>query len=128
MTAVLERLGTETLPHAASSAREARRIARGLAAPFIADEDMLFEVDLLVSEAVTNAYLHGTGDIRVAVAVASKHIRVEVCDHGPRNGFDPRGDNGRGLDLIRATTREWKTHWGLELSSDETRLWFEVPV
>lgn len=75
---------------------------------------------LLVTELVTNAFLHGsrgTGDetIRLRVTMPDGALRVEVTDSGP--GFEPPaftqappspgGFSGRGLYLVDSLSERW---------------------
>jgi len=91
--------------------------------------ELLFDIDVLLSELVTNAVRHGGagGDstVVVHVALAQDALRVEVCDQGP--GFTPpraprphlRG-GGNGLVLLdRLSSR-----WGVSID-DGTCVWFE---
>lgn len=110
--------------------RRARRVVRELAAKVVADGDLLDDVELMTSEAVANAVLHGSGLVTVTVSTDGRVLRVEVADDGPARadpaGADPHGrrrlDHGRGLTVIDALAREW----GLDQSPGRTRLWFTV--
>ncbi|HWH44566.1 MAG TPA: ATP-binding protein [Thermoleophilaceae bacterium] len=86
-------------------------------------------VALLVSEVVTNAFRHGSGNgpVRVRVTVDDA-IKVEVRDSG--DGFvpAPRGSaqdepGGWGLYLVGSLAKEW----GAE-SDGGTRVWFTLPL
>ena len=60
--------------------------------------------ELIVSELVTNAMVHGEGPIEVRLAWACGELWAEIHDHGSgrpirqRPGTD--GERGRGLELI----------------------------
>jgi anti-sigma regulatory factor (Ser/Thr protein kinase) len=98
--------------------------------PF-ADDTVLDDVRLLVSELVTNSLMHSgagpTGRIDLTVEVRSDTVRVSVRDQG--SGFDhrprrrgPRG-SGWGLFLLNELSDEW----GIERFPDDgTAVWFEV--
>ncbi|REF00301.1 anti-sigma regulatory factor (Ser/Thr protein kinase) [Thermomonospora umbrina] len=120
----MEILGKHTVPRAASAVRDGRREVQRIAEVFTADTDVLYDLGVLTSEAVTNAYLHGTGGIDVTVSRTIRGIRVEVRDHGCEHDQADRRDNGRGLTAIRVLS----TRWGMEMGPHETRLWFEVAL
>jgi anti-sigma regulatory factor (Ser/Thr protein kinase) len=99
-----------TLPSSVSTPAAARAFARealdkGNASVRIED------VALVVSELVTNAVVHGDGDITLNVVVAEGAILVEVEDREPElpGRLDPRVDaeSGRGLLLVSRIAREW---------------------
>lgn len=99
-----------TLPSSVSTPAAARAFARealdrGHAAVRIED------VALVVSELVTNAVVHGDGDITLDVVVAGDAIRVEVEDREPElpDQLDAGADaeSGRGLLLVSRIATEW---------------------
>lgn len=125
----MERLGGDlTLPGDRRDGREGqavRRTVRERAAKVIAKADALDDIELMSAEAIANAVLHGSGDIRITVATDGFRLRVEVRDEGPRYGDaygQTRINHGRGLTVIDALASEW----GFDGNSRETRLWFEV--
>jgi len=74
-------------------------------------DDFLSDVELVVSELVTNATLHGQPPILVRLGTVDECVRVEVADLGrtlPMQMLD-RTDNttGRGLSLVAALSRQW---------------------
>ena len=74
-------------------------------------DDFLSDVELVVSELVTNATLHGQPPILVRLGTVQECVRVEVADLGrtlPMQMLD-RTDNttGRGLSLVAALSRQW---------------------
>jgi serine/threonine-protein kinase RsbW len=90
----------------------------------------LRDVQLLVSELVTNAVRHANldvGDVIVLVIELADHaLRVEV--HDPGGGFvpkapspDPVRPSGWGLFLVA----ELADRWGVD-SDDTTLVWFEL--
>jgi anti-sigma regulatory factor (Ser/Thr protein kinase) len=112
-------------PEAASLARHA---LDGLA-PAVPD-GRLRDVQLLVSELVTNAVRHAdlaAGEsIRLVVELAERALRVEV--HDPGGGFvpsapspDPARPSGWGLYLVAELSDRWGVH-----SNDATLVWFEL--
>ncbi|TYK45465.1 ATP-binding protein [Actinomadura decatromicini] len=99
----------------------ARRKIRNFAASVVS-ADAADDVELMVSEAMANALIHGLGGALVTVIVTEKALRVEVRDHGPGFIIAGRVDHGRGLAIINALAPRWKS------DADErgTCLWFEV--
>ena len=78
---------------------------------------------LLISELVTNAVLHGTGEIRLTIDVAGRDARFTVCDEGdgkPAVRPEPGPDGGWGLRLVG----QLATRWGVR--EGRTQVWFEV--
>ncbi|WP_395103610.1 ATP-binding protein [Actinomadura sp. SCN-SB] len=132
MTAAMERLGD---PLRVSGGRDDRRrgqavrgAVRERAAALVGDPELLDDIELMTSEALANAVLHGSGPIGVTVATNGRRLRVEVRDEGPAAApAEPgrrRTDHGRGLTVIGALAADW----ALERSETETRLWFEVEL
>lgn len=85
-------------------------------------EDLL----LVVSELVTNAVLHGHGDIALRLAFDGEHVVGSVSDEG--HGFahdvhhrDRTRDGGHGLNLVSQLTTDWGMH------PQTSHVWFEVP-
>jgi anti-sigma regulatory factor (Ser/Thr protein kinase) len=92
-------------------------------------EDEMFDVAVLTTEIVTNAFRHGgAGEdetIVVHVAIAADVLRIEVCDRG--QGFSrpevprPRADGGgNGLLLVERLSSSWGV-----AGDDGTCVWFE---
>lgn len=77
-------------------------------------DDFLSDVELVVSELVTNATLHGEPPILVRLGTLNGCVRVEVADLGrtlPIQMLDGHNNTtGRGLSLVAALSR----HWGIE--------------
>ena len=99
-----------------------------LLAPYLAQRD-LQDVEVLVSELVTNAVRHGhlseDDTIVVHLAIGADVLRVEVCDPGP--GFErpavlrPRASGGgHGLRLVDRLSASWGV-----AGDDGTCVWFE---
>jgi anti-sigma regulatory factor (Ser/Thr protein kinase) len=83
------------------------------------------DVELLVSELVSNAVRHGEAPVSLDVRREDDVLRVEVQDAGTGPGPRMRpGDRGGGFGL-RLVDRV-ATRWGVERGS--TRVWFELDL
>jgi two-component sensor histidine kinase len=89
------------------------------------DDGLLIDLQLIVSELVTNSVRYGPGEaIEVEIAVAeSGSITCEVEDHGRgevamRETTDEGG--GFGLRIVDALASSWGVREG------STRVWFEL--
>jgi len=95
-----------------------------------APDEFTTDVQLLASELVTNALIHGElrPDDRIYVKLSQRKdsIRVEVCDpgHGPGEP-EPRGEpglrGGFGLWLVEHVS----SRWGIQRNR-RTCVWFEM--
>jgi anti-sigma regulatory factor (Ser/Thr protein kinase) len=111
---------------------EAPRLTRRAVAerPELADPDLRFVLNLLLTELVTNAVRHAgldPGDrIELRIVVDDDVVSVRVTDHGrgtralPSVPEDER-ESGRGLLLVTAIAERW----GVEVSAG-TSVWFEL--
>lgn len=99
-------------------------LSEGLDAPaiarrFVAEEaaelpaDLVADAELLVSELVTNAVVHGRAAITLRVCVDPPGIGIAVHDRG-NSEFDlsdalpdPTLPHGRGLLIVRALASSW---------------------
>ncbi|MFL5893900.1 MAG: SpoIIE family protein phosphatase, partial [Thermoleophilaceae bacterium] len=94
--------------------------------------DRLYDVQLLVSEVVTNAVRHGgarAGEhIDLRVALTHDDVRVEVRDPGPGFGdvapAQPAPDHGGGYGLYLVDL--YSAAWGVT-GAEGTCVWFELP-
>ena len=93
-------------PAVASQVPAIRRAVGEVARDRGADEDVLLQINLAVSEAATNAVLHAyrdrakadAGDVRVVVRDDDSYLVVHIHDDGM--GLSPRPDSpGLGLGL-----------------------------
>lgn len=111
------------LPRDASSVAFARHELRRLRGELPAGR--LAELQLVVTELVTNALLHGQGAIRLDVQVALRGVRGAVGDEGGGFAYElrawgPEAASGRGLQIVAALTTAWGVHEGISL------VWFEM--
>jgi anti-sigma regulatory factor (Ser/Thr protein kinase) len=113
-----------TLPSDSSAPGLARAAAKrhlnGAVSP-----SRLGELSLVISELVTNASVHGRGQIVLRLQLDGQTVRGEVIDQGA--GFEheirdrgPEDFSGRGLFLVEALTTRWGIHEGT------THVWFEI--
>ena len=81
---------------------------------------------LLVSEVVTNAFLHGRSQTRLHVATTATSARVEVSDDNSRHPVIPLQDHdaldGRGMALVALLA----TRWGVRDEPVGKTVWFEL--
>ena len=113
---------TLTLPRDAGAPRRARALLREHAEDL--DAARLDTAVLLISELVTNAVLHGGGEIRLLIDVDRDRLaRFAVSDEGggsPVVRDDPGADGGWGLRLVGQLAARWGVLEG------RTQVWFEV--
>lgn len=91
------------------------------------DPDLIDRVELVTSELVTNALLHGNPPIVLAVPESGDRVRIEVTDRGhgrPLLGLrNPDAMTGRGIALV-ATVAD---RWGVEPRPDGGKtVWAEL--
>ena len=105
----------------------APRIARGLLGQWLPDiaGAELEDAKLLASELVTNAFVHGRGEIVLRAELDEDRLLVEVIDQG--QGFertvrqrDFESVGGRGLGIVDTVASRWGIHEGT------THVWFEL--
>jgi anti-sigma regulatory factor (Ser/Thr protein kinase) len=82
---------------------------------------------LLVSELVTNAYLHACSPVDVQVQCCGEAVSVAVSDTSPDpaevvDAMPRYGSNGRGLQLVDALADEW----GNEIDGNGKTVWFSL--
>lgn len=81
-----------------------------------------FEAQLLVSELVTNAIVHGTGPIRLHLFYDRSYFACAVHDHSERVPMldqpDQFAESGRGLQIVETLG----TTWGWILRAGEGKL------
>lgn len=90
------------------------------------------DVQLVVSELVTNAIEHGHGRIALSIAEAAGTVKIEVsdCNPAPARVRSARHDDpgGRGLMIVATLADAWGvsengcTTWAALLSSESTRM------
>jgi anti-sigma regulatory factor (Ser/Thr protein kinase) len=87
------------------------------------------DLQLAISEVVTNAVRHSGADEPIKLALTPKdgYLCVRVTDSGaglvPRPGaISTEGGAGVGLFLVEQLTRRW----GMTREAGRTRVWFEI--
>ena len=99
-----------TLPAAVSTPAAAREFVREAVAGGRTPV-RLEDLTLVVSELVTNAVVHGAGDVTLHVVADRAAVRVEVRDAAPTVpdllAEEPAGDSGRGLLLVSKIADRW---------------------
>ena len=111
------------VPVPALSASGAARAAVRERFPGVLSRAATSDLELVISELITNGVEHGRGSVRVDVAHSGHEISGSVSDDG--TGFDyeirafPGHDSrGRGLAIVNALV----TRWGIRRGS--THVWF----
>ena len=109
----------------------ASRVARAAVRDHFADalnRDTVSDLELVISELVTNAVEHGHGTVQLAIEHSVLEIHGTVTDDG--NGFDYYAPpnitsqelRGRGLAIVDALV----TSWGIRHGS--TQVWFDITL
>jgi anti-sigma regulatory factor (Ser/Thr protein kinase) len=121
------RTATITLPPDPTSARACRRFLLEALEDWGADQ-FADEAVLLLSELVTNAFLHAGTDIDVELQLDRDILRVEVRDGDPRlpsvRQYSLLSGTGRGLALVAGTAKTWDAEALPETGGK--RVWFEL--
>ena len=99
-------LGLDAEPDAPARARSFVRSALVLTPP-----DVVADTELVITELVTNAQLHGAGPITVRASWAEPCVLIEVQDRGRHMPVlptqSPEAMTGRGLSLVAALASAW---------------------
>jgi serine phosphatase RsbU (regulator of sigma subunit)/anti-sigma regulatory factor (Ser/Thr protein kinase) len=87
------------------------------------------EAELLATEVVTNALIHGDSDVNVYVRKYPDRLRVEVRDSDPHPArpislprAEDRAESGRGLVIVSALA----SSWGNSPGGRGKTVWFEL--
>lgn len=85
-------------------------------------------MELLVSELVTNAVVHGAGRVGLRLVRGSAVLRCEVADDGEDLPFvreaEYTDESGRGLLLVSHLAARWGSH----RTATGKIVWFELPT
>jgi anti-sigma regulatory factor (Ser/Thr protein kinase) len=112
------------LPDNQASPARARRFIRE-ALPDLPD-DFVDRAQLLISELVTNAVLHGRPPVHAELEIGPSSLSVAVIDQGSEAPtlHDPTAldDHGRGLRIVGQLADEWGVEWRTQGKS----VWFRL--
>lgn len=112
------------LPATPIAARRARQIVAERCAAW--DSDLVETAQLLTSELVTNAVIHGRSDVSLQVSVEGDLLRVDVSDDNSRHPqpqpLDAEALDGRGLQIVQLLA----ARWGVADDPLGKRVWFEL--
>jgi anti-sigma regulatory factor (Ser/Thr protein kinase) len=90
------------------------------------DDDVCHSAVLMVSETVTNAFLHGRSEARIRVSARDGRLRVEVADDNSRHPRPVEQDHdaldGRGITIVAMLSHQW----GVRTEDYGKTVWFEV--
>jgi CheY-like chemotaxis protein/anti-sigma regulatory factor (Ser/Thr protein kinase) len=115
---------TVDLPDHTSAPRIGRRLIRNLL--IHRDQALVADVELLVSELVTNAIVHASSAPQLEVRLSTRTIRVSVHDADPAlpelRVPDSNRPGGRGLHLLNTLA----SRWGTDPSEAGKVVWFEI--
>ncbi len=108
--------------------REARGFVQACCQARGLEGDAVETAVLLTSETVTNAFVHGRSDARLAVTVSTEVILIQVGDDDSRVPAvveqDPDAVSGRGLMILESLA----ARWGIVDDSQGKMVWFEVAL
>jgi anti-sigma regulatory factor (Ser/Thr protein kinase) len=84
------------------------------------------DIQLVVSELVTNAVLHASSEVEVSVAVEREGTTIEVSDEGEGtpvlSNVTADDEYGRGLNLVQSLAEAW----GSRRRADGTTVWCRI--
>jgi anti-sigma regulatory factor (Ser/Thr protein kinase) len=90
------------------------------------EEKVLIAAELMVSELVSNAVVHGSSPIDLELWRAEDVVRATVTDRGAGRPVlrDPRKDepHGRGLLIVQSLAHDW----GIETFDSGKSVWFTL--
>jgi signal transduction histidine kinase/DNA-binding response OmpR family regulator len=116
------------VPSGPDAVGEVRRAVVAALTEWGLDPDVVSDVQLIVSELVTNAVRHAAGPMRCRVRLDERRLVVDVADGGTdrpqTREFDPAAPNGRGLHLVQALSSEW----GVRPTGAGKSIWCVVPT
>jgi anti-sigma regulatory factor (Ser/Thr protein kinase) len=113
------------LPRSTASPAMARRWMEQVLSSLV-DADTLADLQLVVTELVDNAYVHGRGRIELQLERRATSVRVAVIDEGEGAVVRIREDGtqlgGYGLKLVDAVAVAWG------VSAGTTHVWAELRI
>jgi serine phosphatase RsbU (regulator of sigma subunit)/anti-sigma regulatory factor (Ser/Thr protein kinase) len=109
-----------------AAVRRARHFVRRHCRSSGVEDDVADTVELLTSETVTNAIIHGRSEARLRALVRPDVVRVEIGDdnarHPQRAERNDQALDGRGLDIVELLAHSW----GVHDQAGGKVVWFEV--
>jgi anti-sigma regulatory factor (Ser/Thr protein kinase) len=115
---------TYELPSRPSSARLARRLARGAMGG--CSEPLVETAELLITELISNAIRHASSPPVLRIDVDSGTVRIAVSDESTKTpdvrhaGLED--EDGRGLLLVESLA----TSWGWTRTTGGKQIWFTL--
>ncbi len=121
------------LPARRTSVPEARRRVTALLRAWGARQQVRDDVELVVSELITNAIRHTDSEkVGCELRLAGAHIRIEITDQGGPQASAPHAqpgsvdkECGRGLFLVGALSERWGTR--LDATGPGRVVWADLP-
>jgi anti-sigma regulatory factor (Ser/Thr protein kinase) len=110
-------------PHPQAVA-SARRFVGSVCAGLL-DEPRHRDLELLVSEIVTNGVVHAATTMELVICGEDEHVRVELVDHGagePQIRSTTGSDGGFGLRIVERLA----LRWGVRHNRGAKAVWFEL--
>jgi len=127
-TGVAGALATLVLAPDPAAVRQARAFVQARCQAAGVDQNACDTAVLLTSETVTNAFVHGRSEARLALTIAAACVMVEVGDDNARHPQaaeqDPDALDGRGLAVVDRLA----AGWGVRDDRYGKVVWFVVPA
>jgi anti-sigma regulatory factor (Ser/Thr protein kinase) len=124
MTRVHDPVSVTLHPHPRAVATARRFVTSVLSGEL--DEARLHDIEVLVSEVVTNGVVHAATTMELVVELHGDVARIELVDHGPGEpairSTEAGADGGFGLRIVEAMARRW----GVRHDVDSKAVWFEI--
>jgi serine phosphatase RsbU (regulator of sigma subunit)/anti-sigma regulatory factor (Ser/Thr protein kinase) len=116
------------LPATPAAAADARAFVRGSLGTWHADEDVVQNAELVVSELVTNAVTHTGTAPGLVLAREPGLLRISVSDSSTRHpsprDAEPDAVGGRGMGIVDVLARAW----GTTPTGEGKEVWAELPL
>ncbi len=119
-------MASVTYPAEPASPRAARLMLGNACAEAALSSDLTDTAQLLTSELVTNAVIHGRSPVTVTTFLNDELLRVEVSDDNSRHPTmqltDDHALDGRGLHIVALLA----ARWGVTDQPLGKTVWFEL--